>query len=261
MKKIFKHLIPLLLLALCLAACAEETATTSDKEDTSVTASSQAQSLPEEASSEETSSEEPSTAESEPIAEESTDASTETSEPTESGTEEIPAATPEELYDLYKQAESSSFVMEIEIPGERIATAMLYYQDGNYHIISVMEAGTYTKMEYYLQKDGDTAYMYGKDDNGNWIREETEFPEDVVGIDGSLAPLFKNENYDLETMQMVDSFSIDIQHILFGGGSLECTNGTYAILAKDVEEDSGARLTISIYDLGKTTVTLPEVDG
>jgi hypothetical protein len=256
MKKIFKHLIPLLLLALCLAACAEETATTSDKEDTSVTASSQAQSLPEE-----TSSEAPSAAESEPIAEESTDASTETSEPTESGTEEIPAATPEELYDLYKQAESSSFVMEIEIPGERIATAMLYYQDGNYHIISVMEAGTYTKMEYYLQKDGDTAYMYGKDDNGNWIREETEFPEDVVGIDGSLAPLFKNENYDLETMQMVDSFSIDIQHILFGGGGLDCANGAYAIYAKDVEEDSGARLTISIYDLGKTTVTLPEVDG
>ena len=259
MKKIFKHLIPLLLLALCLAACAEETATTSDKEDTSVTASSQAQSLPEEASSEETSSEEPSAAESEPIAEESSDASTETSEPTESATEEIPAATPEELYDLYKQAESSSFVMEIEIPGERIATAMLYYQDGNYHIVSVMEAGTYTKMEYYLQKDGDTAYMYGKDDNGNWIREETEFPEDVVGIDGSLAPLFKNENYDLETMQMVDSFSIDIQHILFGDGSLECTNGTYAILAKDVGEDSGARLTIGIYDLNKTTVTLPEI--
>ena len=261
MKKIFKHLIPLLLLALCLAACAEETATTSDKEDTSVTASSQAQSRPEEASSEETSSEAPSAAESEPIAEESTDASTETSEPTESGTEEIPAVTPEELYDLYKQAESSSFVMEIEIPGERIATAMLYYQDGNYHIVSIMEAGTYTKMEYYLQKDGDTAYMYGKDDNGNWIREETEFPEDVVGIDGSLATLFKNENYDLETMQMVDSFSIDIQHILFGDGSLECTNGTYAILAKDVGEDSGARLTIGIYDLNKTTVTLPEVDG
>ena len=149
--------------------------------------------------------------------------------------------------------------MEIEIPGERVATAMVYYQNGVYHIVSVMEAGTYTKRESYLQKDGDTAYMYSQDENGNWIKEETEFPEDVVGIDGSLAPLFKNENYDLETMQMVDSFSVDIQFILFGGGSLECTNGTYAILAKDVGEDSGARLTISVYDLDKTTVTLPEI--
>ncbi|MBR6553034.1 MAG: hypothetical protein IKT91_00350 [Clostridia bacterium] len=255
MKKICKYLLPLLILALCLAACAEETATTSDREDSSEALSSQAQSLPEETSSEETSSEEPSTAESTPA-----ESAPAVSEPTESGGgEELPQITPEELYTLYTQAESSSFVMEIEIPGERVATAMVYYQNGVYHIVSVMEAGTYTKRESYLQKDGDTAYMYSQDENGNWIKEETEFPEDVVGIDGSLAPLFKNENYDLETMQMVDSFSVDIQFILFGGGSLECTNGTYAILAKDVGEDSGARLTISVYDLDKTTVTLPEI--
>ena len=255
MKKICKYLFPLLLLALCLAACAEETATTSDGEDSSAAVSSQAQSLPEETSSEETSTEEPSTAESTPA-----ESDPAVSEPTESGSgEELTQITPEELYDLYTQAESSSFVMEIEIPGERVATAMVYYQNGVYYIVSVMEAGTYTKRESYLQKDGDTAYMYSQDENGNWIKEETEFPEDVVGIDGSLAPLFKNENYDLETMQMVDSFSVDIQFILFGGGSLECTNGTYTIYAKDVGEDSGARLTIGIYDLNKTTVALPEI--
>lgn len=245
MKKICKYLFPLLILALCLAACAEETATTSDSEAPSAALSSQAESLPEE----------PSTAESTPA-----ESDPAVSEPTESGGgEELTQITPEELYTLYTQAESSSFVMEIEIPGERVATAMMYCENGVYHIVSVMEAGTYTKRESYLQKDGDTAYMYSQDENGNWIKEETEFPEDVVGIDGSLAPLFKNENYDLETMQMVDSFSVDIQFILFGGGSLECTNGTYTILAKDVGEDSGARLTIGIYDLNKTTVTLPEV--
>lgn len=236
--------------ALCLTACVEETATTSDREDSSAAVSSQAESIPEETSSEEPSAAESTPAESDPAV----------SEPTESGGgEELTQITPEELYTLYTQAESSSFVMEIEIPGERVATAMVYYQSGVYHIVSVMEAGTYTKRESYLQKDGDTAYMYSQDENGNWIKEETEFPEDVVGIDGSLAPLFKNENYDLETMQMVDSFSVDIQFILFGGGGLECTNGTYTILAKDVGEDSGARLTISIYDLNKTTVTLPEI--
>ena len=248
MKKLYKLLVPVLLLALCLTACVEETADTSSQEESVVSTVS---SLPAEDSS---------SAESEPAPEESTDASTETSEPTESGAEEIPAATPEELYDLYKQAESSSFVMEIQIPGERVATAMMYYQNGIYHIVSVMEAGTYTKIEYYLQRNGDNAYMYMQDEKGNWIREETEFPEDVVGIDGSLAPLFKNENYDPKTLQMAESFSIDIQHILFGGGGLDCANGAYTIYAKDVEEDSGARLTISIYDLGKTTVTLPEVD-
>ncbi len=250
MKKIYKYLFPLLILALCLAACAEETATTSDSEAPSAAVSSQAESLPEEASSEDPSAAESTPAESDPAV----------SEPTESGGgEELTQITPEELYTLYTQAESSSFVMEIEIPGERVATAMVYYQNGVYHIVSVMEAGTYTKRESYFQKDGDTAYMYSQDENGNWIKEETEFPEDVVGIDGSLAPLFKNENYDLETMQMVDSFSVDIQFILFGGGSLECTNGTYTIYAKDVREDSGARLTIGIYDLNKTAVTLPEI--
>ena len=249
MKKICKYILPLLLLALCLTACVEET-TTSDGEDSSAAVSSQAQSLPEETSSEEPSAAESTPAESDPAV----------SEPTESGGgEELTQITPEELYTLYTQAESSSFVMEIEIPGERVATAMMYYQNGVYHIVSVMEAGTYTKRESYLQKDGDTAYMYSQDETGNWIKEETEFPEDVVGIDGSLAPLFKNENYDLETMQMVDAFSVDIQFILFGRGSLECTNGTYTIYAKDVGEDSGARLTIGIYDLNKTTVTLPEV--
>ena len=224
MKKLCKYLLPLLILALCLAACAEETATTSDREDSSEALSSQAQSLPEETSSEETSSEEPSTAESTPA-----ESDPAVSEPTESGGgEELPQITPEELYTLYTQAESSSFVMEIEIPGERVATAMVYYQNGVYHIVSVMEAGTYTKRESYLQKDGDTAYMYSPDENGNWIGFDADMARLVaekLGVECEFVVI----DWDLKIMEL-DSKSIDVvwNGMTLTQGVLEAMNCTNA---------------------------------
>lgn len=240
MKKLFLLLAVSLLLAACTPAATEDTSTPG------------ASLLPQESSA--------------------TSAEAGTSSDTQSedavSEEEHAILTPEEVLEAYEQAENGYLFLMINIPEERTVVVKLQ-RDGNLYFISTAtsvadpEGGWIdTETEYYVRDEGDQAYLYTADDQGKWSVSETEFDEDALGLRGSLAPLFSSDSYEVDDTNhypMKESFTVDVQNILYGKGYLDQGKGWYMIYSEDAAGDTGATLTLRIGDLNKTTVTLPEV--
>lgn len=201
--------------------------------------------------------------------------------------EKIP--TIEEIFKTFNESQNGKMSMALEVDAGEDETAidmkinMDVESDGNvaYTVASTSmnlmgESFDYT-IEMYTKVDGNSITTYIKDvESGEWISStETVSEEDLESLAAGYEKLFKSEYFeafDKETGRYVmkegTKVTVNAADIMedFGEGSadfydayIEYEDGSCKVFTKFSVEDTEGTLTLKYSNIGKVTVTLPEV--
>ena len=175
--------------------------------------------------------------------------------------------TPEEIFTTLEGA-GGHLKMTVEIP-DMMTMVMESENDenGNHAISTVTIMGMTQVEETYTQWVGEDAFVYSKDEDGNWTKEQVEATENEKDFAG-FSSLFTSEAYeafDSATGRYVmkEGFSAEMDTFVISNGYLEIKDGTYTVYGEMSMSMDGltvtGTMTIEFKDLGEVTVTFPEV--
>ncbi|MGM9680902.1 MAG: hypothetical protein ACI3XR_05300 [Eubacteriales bacterium] len=183
------------------------------------------------------------------------------------------APTPEEIYNLIETSENVSCDSYSDLGGIG-SISMQMEQDGNniWMLISTTVLGETVTEETYLEKDGDTVYVYWVDENGNWIKEIADDEDAVDGNTFDFADLLKSENfeeYDPSTgsYQFVEGKTVTVEDLgTVTDATIVCyfdDYDDYYDIYMTVGGEDGISLTFlfSFYNFGYTEVVLPDANS
>lgn len=177
--------------------------------------------------------------------------------------------TPDGVYQLVEDADSVKIVLKMEMGELMSMKATMKMEGDKAHITTETTAmGMSNEEETYQLKDGDKLYIYEKDEDGKWVKTESENEEDEEGLT-QFKELFDPKNYkeynkETRRYEMKDDVELEIDEMLCSEGYIEIgEDGTYKIYVEIAQEIMGTKiegsLKITISDIGKVSVKLPEV--
>lgn len=179
--------------------------------------------------------------------------------------------TPEEIFQNVEDADSAKIVITMEYDKLGSVIATMKMQGDTAQIVTKTELmGMSSEVETYQYKSGEDLWIYTKDENGKWSMKKSEDEKDEEGL-AEFKELFKLENYekfDKETRryEMKDDVELEIDKMTLSEGYIEIgEDGKYTVCV-ELEQDAGqlgklkGTLKITIKDIGKVSVKLPEID-
>lgn len=159
-------------------------------------------------------------------------------------------------YKRLVKADSATIIIDMQVPifGK---ISMTMKMDDNKQYTSVPEE--------YKEVIGDTTFTYTKNDNGDWIKTESQTEEDEVSIEEKFKELLNSKNYeyskDLKKFVLKDDVNPEFLDGMQADSLTLEIDGDKCIISGEVINSEGMvmEISITIKDLNKTEILLPTV--
>ena len=158
-------------------------------------------------------------------------------------------------YKRLVKADSATIIIDMQVPifGK---ISMTMKMDDNKQYTSVPEE--------YKEVIGDTTFTYTKNDNGDWIKTESQTEEDEVSIKEKFKELLNSKNYeyskDLKKFVLKDDVNPEFLDGMQADSLTLEIDGDKCIISGEVNiEGMVMEISITIKDLNKTEILLPTV--
>ena len=159
-------------------------------------------------------------------------------------------------YKRLVKADSATIIIDMQVPifGK---ISMTMKMDDNKQYTSVPEE--------YKEVIGDTTFTYTKNDNGDWIKTESQTEEDEVSIKEKFKELLNSKNYeyskDLKKFVLKDDVNPEFLDGMQADSLTLEIDGDKCIISGEVVNSEGMvmEISITIKDLNKTEILLPTV--
>ena len=159
-------------------------------------------------------------------------------------------------YKRLVKADSATIIIDMQVPifGK---ISMTMKMDDNKQYTSVPEE--------YKEVIGDTTFTYTKNDNGDWIKTESQTEEDEVSIKEKFKELLNSKNYeyskDLKKFVLKDDVNPEFLDGMQADSLTLEIDGDKCIISGEVVNSEGMvmEIRITIKDLNKTEILLPPV--
>ncbi len=193
-------------------------------------------------------------------------------------------ATPEEIFEKLEKADSWKIVTDLdmafpegdEYDGMSMDTKTAMEKQGNLYSVTadVSLMGETETITFYFEQDGDELFAYSNL-SGEWEKQDAS--EAIFGSIGEdldvevFRSIFDSKLYDpydeaTRRYTMKKDATLELDGAVYAEGYLELKeDGSYVFSARTGNEADGlsfaGTVTLTFEGLGKTTVTLPEVNG
>lgn len=193
-------------------------------------------------------------------------------------------ATPEEIFEKLEKSDSRKIVTDLdmalpegdEYDGMSMDTKTTLEKQGDLYCVTtyVSLMGETETVTFYFEQDGDELFAYSNL-SGEWEKQDAseaifgDIGEDLdVEVFRSIFDSKLYDPYDEATRRytMKKDATLELDGAVYEEGYLELKeDGSYVFSARTENEADGltfaGTVTLTFEGLGKTTVTLPEVDG
>lgn len=173
--------------------------------------------------------------------------------------------TTEEVFEKF-ESENAKIVMEMDV-GELMSTKMTLEVDGDKTKTTTetttmgVDAG---EVVMYVEKDGDTEYIYSEGLDGEWTKTDVEIDEDDEDEIEAMKDLFNPEHYEAydkknKCYTMKDDVEVELEGMTVSNAVIEIGEDSYTLKADIDAEGMEGELKMTVSDFGEMKVDLPEV--